>query len=217
MMRRISRVPVAVRLATISLALCFGAFAVFSIVAQPAPAGREDNKRLQPASAFQNIRDPKARSAAIFREVGKVLNHPRCVNCHPRGDIPLQGDNSRLHQPPVVRGPDGFGVAGMECGSCHGDRNFEPARVPGAPHWHLAPRSTGWGGKSLAEICAQIKDPRRNGGKTIREIVAHMHDDKLIKWAWAPGKGRTPAPGSWKRFNELIAAWAAAGAHCPAK
>ena len=41
----------------------------------------------------------------------------------------------------AVRGPEDRGVVGMECTSCHQDKNVELARVPGAPNWHLAPRS----------------------------------------------------------------------------
>ena len=78
---------------------------------------------LKPVSAFATIADPAARSAAIFTEMGKVLTHPRCINCHPRTDSPLQGDDMRFHMPPVERGPGGMGIAGMECSTCHGPRN----------------------------------------------------------------------------------------------
>src|ERR1700752_267472 len=60
--------------------------------------------------SFASISDQSARSAAIFTELGKVLTHPRCVNCHPASDRPRQGDMARLHQPPVERGPDGLGL-----------------------------------------------------------------------------------------------------------
>jgi CO/xanthine dehydrogenase Mo-binding subunit len=51
--------------------------------------------------SFSNLSDPAARSAALFTEADEVLSSPRCVNCHPAGDRPLQGDAQRLHQPPV--------------------------------------------------------------------------------------------------------------------
>jgi hypothetical protein len=38
--------------------------------------------------------------------------------------------------------------------------DFDPARVPGHPEWHLAPREMAWQNKTLGEICEQIKDPR---------------------------------------------------------
>jgi hypothetical protein len=46
----------------------------------------------------------------LFTKLGKMLTHPRCVNCHPVGDRPRQTDASRLHQPPVERGPDGVSI-----------------------------------------------------------------------------------------------------------
>ena len=60
--------------------------------------------------SFASVADTDARSAAMFTELGKVLTHPRCTNCHPAGDRPRQGDESRLHQPPVTRGTDGHGA-----------------------------------------------------------------------------------------------------------
>ena len=53
--------------------------------------------------SFSAIGDPATRSAALFTELGKVLTHPRCVNCHPAGDRPHQGEQGRLHQPPAER------------------------------------------------------------------------------------------------------------------
>src|SRR6476660_2868716 len=109
--------------------------------------------RLASVESFSSIADPAARSAAIFTELGKVLTHPRCLNCHPAGDRPRQGDTSRLHQPPVERGADGFGLPALRCPICHQAANFEPGRVPGNPIWHLATREMGWEGKTLGEIC----------------------------------------------------------------
>src|ERR1700758_376090 len=88
---------------------------------------------------FSWIIDTSARSAAIFTELGKVLTHPRCLNCHPAGDRPRQADVSRPHQPPVWRGVDGYGLPAMRCPICHQRANFDPAGVPGNPIWHLAP------------------------------------------------------------------------------
>ncbi len=74
-----------------------------------------------------------------------------------------------------------------------------------------------WQGKSLSEICTQIKDPARNGGHSLAEIHEHMAKDPLVAWAWQPGHGRVPAPGTQEEFGELIEAWIATGAHCPAR
>ena len=145
-----------------------------------------------------------------------MILSPRCVNCHPAGDRPHQGDDSHLHQPLVVRGIDGFGAIGMRCTTCHGPANFDPGGVPGNPKWHLAPIEMAWVGKSLGEICVQIKDKERNGGMTLEELIHHMAEDELVGWGWHPGEGRTPAPGTQKEFGELIKAWVDNGAACPA-
>jgi hypothetical protein len=170
---------------------------------------------LRPVAAFASIAHPRARAAALFVEMGKVLQHPRCVNCHPAGDRPLQTDSMRPHEPLVVRGADGHGAPGMQCETCHHAANYDPARVPGHPQWHLAPIEMAWEGKTLTEICEQIKDPARNGGKNLAELVHHLAEDSLVGWGWAPGAGRTPAPGTQKEFGALAKAWADGGAHCP--
>ena len=165
--------------------------------------------------SFAAIGDTAARSAALFTEAGKVLTSARCVNCHPAGDRPLQGAAHRPHQPRVERGPDGFGTAALRCGACHLGANFDPAGVPGNPHWHLAPREMAWQDKTLGEICTQIKDPARNGGRSLDQILTHMATNSLVGWAWAPGFGREPAPGTQKQFGALIEAWIKTGAECP--
>jgi hypothetical protein len=170
---------------------------------------------LKPAAAFAGIADKQERAVAIFNEAAKVITHPRCVNCHPATNRPLQGDDMHPHQPPVVRGADGFGAVGMRCTTCHGPANFDPGGVPGNPKWHLAPIEMAWVGKSVAEICAQIKDRERNGGMSMAELVHHMAEDELVGWGWKPGAGRTPAPGTQEEFGALIKAWADAGAACP--
>ena len=171
--------------------------------------------RLASVRSFSSIGDPAARSAALFTELGKVLTDPRCLNCHPSGDRPRQGNESRIHQPPVERGSDGFGLPAMRCPICHGAANYDPAGVPGSPNWHLAPPEMGWQGKTLGEICAQIKDPTRNGNRSLEALLEHVSADPLVGWAWAPGQGRRPAPGTQKEAGELVEAWVKTGAVCP--
>jgi len=175
----------------------------------------EPSATLASPESFDGIGDTAARSAALFTEAGKVVTSPRCVNCHPAGDRPLQGETQRLHQPPVARGPDGFGTASMRCASCHQSANYDAAGMPGHEHWHLAPREMAWQDKTLGEICAQIKDPARNGGRSLQQILTHMATDTLVGWAWAPGFGRKPAPGTQQELGALIDAWIKTGAACP--
>jgi cytochrome c5 len=189
--------------------------ALLMIMLTAAALSQEPSDRLASPESFAAVADTAERSAALFGELGKVLTHRRCVNCHPASDHPRQGDQARLHQPPVERGADGHGLPAMRCSICHQQANFDPARVPGHPEWHLAPREMAWEGKSLGEICAQIKDRERNGGRSLEELVHHIGTDTLVGWAWAPGAGRRPAPGTQKQAGALVEAWVQTGAVCP--
>ena len=176
---------------------------------------------LKPASAFASIADPKARSVALFEEAGKVIQHPRCVNCHQADNVPRQGLEAKVHSPPMNGGDDGHGPAGLKCNACHGLANFKVGgddvrSIPGNPKWALAPQEMAWQGKSLGEICRQIKDPARNHGMTLEALHDHMANDPLVGWGWNPGEGRAPVPGTQARFGELIKAWIDTGAVCPA-
>jgi len=169
---------------------------------------------LATAASFESVADDRERALAIFAEMGKVIQHPRCVNCHPRGDRPMQGDDGIPHQPFVVRGDGGIGVSGLRCTACHGAENY--ANVPGHPVWHLAPAEMAWQDKSLGEICTQLKDAERNGQRTLAEIVDHMTNDELVGYGWNPPAHLEPAPGDQAAFGALTQAWVDAGAHCPA-
>ena len=73
-------------------------------------ASQTASNKLASPESFASIAAPDARSAAIFAELGKVLTHPRCVNCHPSDDSPRQRELAELHDPPVTRGDDDRGV-----------------------------------------------------------------------------------------------------------
>jgi hypothetical protein len=184
-------------------------------VAQPALPSPPSRAGLRPVSAFAAISDVRARAVALFEEAGKVFRHPRCVNCHVDGDEPLQSDRMQPHQPPVVRGAEGHGAPGLRCSACHGADNFDPARAPGSAHWLLPPTTMVLENRSLGQICEQIKDPARNGKRTVAAVLDHMVSDSLIIWAWSPGLGRAPPPGTHAEFVALMQAWVNAGAYCP--
>ena len=152
----------------------------------------------------------------MFAEAGKVIQSPRCQNCHPVGQRPSQGDDMHPHLPLVVRGAEDHGAIAMRCATCHQAANFAPAGVPGAPNWHIAPQEMAWQGKSLGQICEQIKDPARNGKRNLAQLHDHMAHDPLVGWGWHPGGTRTPAPGTQAEFGALVAAWIQTGAACPA-
>jgi hypothetical protein len=196
--------------------LLAGAMVIIAVGMAVSAAPPDPGSKLKTVQSFASITDDKQRSLALFEEAGKVITHARCMNCHPAGDRPAQGDDRHPHMPLVVRGQDDFGAVGMRCTTCHGPANFDPAGIPGNPAWHVAPIEMAWVGKSLGEICRQIKDPARNGGKSMDELIHHMADDPLVGWGWHPGVGREPVPGTQKEFGELVKAWVETGAACPA-
>jgi hypothetical protein len=159
-----------------------------------------------------------ARARAAFLAIVPVLKHPRCLNCHANGDFPRQGDDSHPHAQNVKRGSDGHGKFSQKCSACHQEQNVAGLNMPpGAPGWHLPPANVPmiWEGKTPAQICQQLKDPRQNNGKTVAQIVEHVTSDKLVLWGWNPGEGRTPPPMSHSEFAAKFSEWANAGAACP--
>jgi len=87
--------------------------------------------------------------------------------------------------------------------------------IPGHPRWDLAPRSMAWEGKSLGEICRQLKDKDLNGGRDLALLQEHIAMDDLVAWGWNPGDGREPAPGNQVLAGQLTQAWIDSGSECP--
>jgi hypothetical protein len=154
-----------------------------------------------------------AAPSATFDPIASVLMHPRCINCH-QDQSPRQGDARTVHLPLIVRGKDGHGAPTQQCQTCHQTANTADGFVPGVADWHLAPLSMLWEGRSAQQICEQMKDPARNGGRhTAEQIIEHMKTDPLVLWAWAPGARTTP-PLSHDKFVEALEAWVKAGMPC---
>lgn len=122
-----------------------------------------------------------------FDKMMAVLLHKRCVNCHPAGNIPLQGEDSHLHNFDIARGTDGHGLSAYTCETCHTDENNDFSGVPGAPHWALAPSHMAWEGKTRVEVATQMMNQSLNGGRTPEEIEKHLTEHELVLWAWNPG------------------------------
>lgn len=156
----------------------------------------------------------KAKSVALFQESLKVFRHPRCMNCHPAGENPTQGQDMHAHAMNVKRGPGDHGAIALQCSACHGTENNKQSNVPGAPKWALAPKSMAWQNTTDSELCRRLKDPKRTH-MDMQQFIKHNAEDELVGWGWNPGGGREPVPGTQKQFGELIAKWVASGGHCP--
>ena len=156
-------------------------------------------------------------AAAAFEAIVPVLRHPRCMNCHSRGDFPRQGDDSHRHTMQIRRG-DGHGINAVTCSTCHQDHNLVGLHMPpGAPGWHLPGPAMPmiWEGLTDHQLCELLKDPQQNGHRTAEQIVEHMRTP-LVVWGWAPGDGRAPVPMPQHEFFAKVQEWAAKGAACPA-
>jgi hypothetical protein len=158
---------------------------------------------------------------AAFDTIQQVLQHPRCQNCHIPGDAPLQFDDGVVHAQNIRRGPDGNGAPGLQCSTCHGTSNpppsYGPHVPPGAPNWHLPPpdRKMVFIGLSKADLCATVKDSKRNGGKDLAALREHLSHDKLVLWGWDPGVGRAPVAVAHDVLVAKVDTWIEGGAPCP--
>jgi len=156
-------------------------------------------------------------SVKAFMEVYKVLMSPRCMNCHPAGDVPLQGDDSHLHTMFPRRGNDGKGVYAMKCSNCHQPYNIPGLHTPpGHPDWHLPPANMKmvFQGRTPNQLAKQIVNPKLNGNKTLDRLIQHA-DDGLVLVAWKPGDGRSVPPLSHEAFKKAWITWIKKGAYAP--
>lgn len=162
---------------------------------------------------------------AAWEQVRSVLVHPRCINCHTSVAYPQQGDARRRHYANVVRGPEGRGVAALQCATCHQESNADSTGVPGSRNWHLAPLSMAWQDHndqplSSSAICRAVTDRRKNHNMDGAALVKHNAEDTLVGWAWEPGRDiqgvpRSLPPLSRAEFAAATRRWVDAGMPCP--
>ena len=156
-------------------------------------------------------------SVKAFMDVYQVLMSPRCMNCHPSGDTPLQGDDSHIHSMLPRRGKDGKGVYAMKCSNCHQPTNLEGLnKPPGHPDWHLPPSNMKmvFEGKTPNQLAKQLVNPKTNGNKTLKQLIEHA-DDGLVKVGWDMGEGRPAPPISHAEFKKAWITWIENGAYAP--
>lgn len=187
-----------------------------------------------------------------FAHIYKVATHPRCVNCHGmvvpvldatgkvvgKDSVPLVGDDMQPHPMSITlrHNPGAAGKAlGIDCGTCHGDRNLtDPRTPPGAsnttmPHlrWQM-PRDDAMrilpirSAAGLSEEAKQVKLCKgwqhaleEMKGKN-PDFKGHIAGDPLIEWAFRPAMetgisteapARQAAPGDHRRLQEAVGNW----------
>ena len=195
--------------------------ATFVLAASGANAEGE-NSVINPPAEGSISRDE---GLAAWGRIYEVTSHPRCSNCHvgasntPMWSGPSYG-KARPHGMNVNAGDSRIGAETLLCSTCHVERSGLNDIPHAAPQvvmaWQLAPVEAEWFGKSSDEICAQLRDPERNGGRTALELAQHLDHDLILHWAWAPGGGREPAPYSLQEHIDDVLAWGAAGFPCAA-
>lgn len=203
----------------VAIALCTSL--VFARAAEPVGTKRIINNFL-PGSVT------KDEGLRYWRKFHEVASHPRCSNCHVGPDnIPMWSGSSygetRPHGMKINAGKSRIGAETLLCAACHTSLKkpnpaanaplHSPPKVTGI--WGLAPVSAAWFGMSSNHICNQIKDPQRNGNRSIRDVAAHLGHDAVLRWAWSPGGNREPPPRTLQEAMDNLMKWAAAGAPCP--
>ncbi|SLN12991.1 hypothetical protein PEL8287_00470 [Roseovarius litorisediminis] len=161
---------------------------------------------------------------AAWDRIYQVTSSPRCANCHvgdnniPMWSGPSYG-STRPHGMYIDAGPSRIGAEFIPCSTCHVSSDRPNLTPHSAPHiaglWHLAPVEAEWFGKSSNDICTQLRDLERNGGRTAEDLVDHAAEDAIVAWGWTPGGTRVPAPFSQAEHVTDMRIWGAAGQPCP--
>jgi mono/diheme cytochrome c family protein len=214
-----------IRVIFVFLVAC-GAWSVVGL----AGAGSSSHRRgcviqKSPGTTSTGANTSRADGLAAWQQVYSVLTSPRCINCHTATNFPQQGDDRHRHFANVVRGPEGKGVAALQCVTCHQDANADSTGVPGGHDWHLAPLAMKWqdmSGKALssAAVCRAVTDRSKNNNRDGAALLKHHEEEPLVLWAFQPGRRidggmRTLPPMTHAEFVAATRKWVEAGTPCP--
>jgi hypothetical protein len=180
---------------------------------------KDNSLKVAKSYSLSPIKKDSITSVKAFQQVYTVLMSARCMNCHPSGNVPLQGDDNHLHSMLQQRGKDGKGIYAMKCANCHQPTNTAGLHTPpGNPNWHLPPADMRmvFQGRTPRQLAKQLIDPKQNGHKDLKKLIAHA-DDGLVLAGWNPGEGRTLPPMSHAAFKKAWITWLNTGAYAPAK
>ena len=191
-------------------------------LALPGPVRAEGTVEINPPAEGTVSAD---QGLEAWARIYEVASHPRCSNCHvgatgiPMWSGPSYG-RTRPHGMNIQGGESRMGVETLVCSTCHAvsvtGGNDAPHMAPQvAMSWQLAPVEAEWFGKSSVDVCNQLRDPDRNGGRDYLDLASHLDHDLILHWAWNPGGGREPAPYSLQEHVNDVLAWGVAGYPCP--
>ncbi|MEP1768715.1 MAG: hypothetical protein ABJJ53_19015 [Sulfitobacter sp.] len=160
---------------------------------------------------------------AAWGRIYEVISHPRCTNCHVGEDgrpawAGLNYGAGRLHGMNIVAGESRIGAENIPCRTCHigaeGPNDVAHAAPQVDDAWRLPPVEMAWRGKTSAQVCAQLRNPDTNDGFELADLVEHVRTSAFVRFGFAPGAGRMPAPGSVAALAQDLQEWGAAGMPC---
>jgi len=186
---------------------------ILSVIAITTSAFKDKNLKV----IHDDINKDSVESVKAFMEVYKVLMSPRCMNCHPAGEHPLQGDDNHIHTMNVQRGKDGKGIYAVKCSNCHQPENTPGLHTPpGNPKWQLPPANMKmvFQGRTPHQLALQIMDYNKNGHKNKEQLLEHARDT-LVKAGWNMGEGRMPPPLAYNDFLKVWDTWISKGGYAP--
>jgi len=190
---------------------------ILSLVAVVSYGFKESDDVMITGLKHEGVNEDSIESVKAFMDVYKVLMSPRCMNCHPAGDRPLQGNDSHVHIMNVQRGKDGKGLYALKCSNCHQPTNVAGLHTPpGNPKWQLPPADMKmvFEGRTAHELAVQIMDYDRNGHKNKEQLREHARDT-LVKAGWSMGEGRPAPPLSYDAFLVAWDTWIGKGGYAP--
>lgn len=197
--------------------------AACAVVATPLSAVADEEVVISPPPEGSVDRE---QGLEAWSRIYEVASHPRCANCHvgddnlPMWSGPSYGD-TRPHGMFIDGGASRIGAEYVLCSTCHVN-SAATERGNEAPHeaprvatiWRLAPVEAEWFGKTSVEVCEQLRDPDRNGGRDYMALARHLDHDVILHWAWSPGGDREPAPYTLQSHVDDILTWGVAGYPC---
>lgn len=202
------------------------AISVLSISALAGLVAADDRLAKSGRVTTRHVSVPEGLEA--WKRIEAVVTHPRCANCHVDANAipiwtPAGETKPRPHGMNIHGGESRIGAEKIVCSTCHMTSTQPNDPAPSPPRagidWQLAPVAFIWFGKRGAEICRQLKDSSRNGGRDAKGLIEHLRHDAsqsgFIPRAWAPGAGRSTPPGSFEEHVADMTLWGLAGQPCP--
>ena len=150
-----------------------------------------------PCSSSCSLRAARARAddtprgrTRVRRRSTRVLESPRCLNCHPAGDAPLQIDDGRPHAMNITRRSEKNGLTVRDLPPRQERRAARTSRRARRTGTCRRPRRRWCSRAARRRSCARSSRIRRRpSGRDLAALIEHVAHDPLVGWGWASGAG----------------------------